>query len=554
MELIGVCALSASVTVSFDVIAAARFPRKGASTSMETEEGDASRPGTEGQEGSATPVTADATQSADASQAGVAGAENSESATGAAEATPRVEEEEVDPVAEKDSKAVGSRAPQGLAPPSLSFSLTCSDDLANPRVFSLGPAGNIKVGRHKKSQLHLDKAGISWTHMEFKYLSRAGSDGSPALGLKDTSSNGVGIKTPEDKEVRRVDKDAEVVVPHGSYLVIPFKVKPKEGETTAALQTCMAVAVAPPGGTLSAAPPVASPMLPAVAAVSASKTNGKPAAPPAPAVSSSSTKRRRTYSSSSSSSDEADQGTAAKSAAASKAAKEGAAEKKRKTSGSKGAAKEAEKAHAESLRIGLYVKIIGLRSRAELNGKVCEIVGFDEKQGGIWKVRLEDGSGKAFRATNLAHLSDKDAWQKMRVQAALHSNAASTGQPAQPMPAVVHNHPGLPPGQPPPPKMPPPDPIPAAEASHLNSAIAAAAAAAARTNTTPAPPSQTSPAASMSTMSMMPMMAAAAAAAGMPPMVPTMGMGMPMMGMPMMGMPMGMPAMGMPGMPPPPSG
>lgn len=247
---------------------------------------------------------------------------------------------------------------------------------------------------------------------------------------------------------------------------------------------------------------------------------------------------------------------AGKGGAAKKAAK-ASPEKKRKVS-SKGVAKEAEKAHAESLKVGLYVKIIGLRSRGELNGKVCEIVGFDEKQGGIWKVRLEDGSGKAFRASNLAHLSDKDAGQKARVMAALHK-AGATGAPA--VPVVQHNVPGLPPGQPPPPKMPPPDPIPAAEAGRLNNAIAAAAAAAARTNTMMPAPAQTAP--TMPTMGMMPMMAAAAgaaaAAAGMPPMVPSMGMpgmGMPMapmmqMPMQMPGMPM-MPHMGMPGMPPPP--
>merc|ERR1711920_809847 len=52
----------------------------------------------------------------------------------------------------------------------------------------------------------------------------------------------------------------------------------------------------------------------------------------------------------------------------------------------------------------------------ELNGKPCTILEFD-KAHGYWKVRMEDGSGKAFRAANLEAMNEAEAMMFARCQA-----------------------------------------------------------------------------------------------------------------------------------------
>ena len=53
----------------------------------------------------------------------------------------------------------------------------------------------------------------------------------------------------------------------------------------------------------------------------------------------------------------------------------------------------------------MRVRVIGLKKQGIfLNGCSGVICGYDEKYDGVWKVRLDNGTGKAFRPANLERI------------------------------------------------------------------------------------------------------------------------------------------------------
>eukprot|EP00929_Paragymnodinium_shiwhaense_P115200 TRINITY_DN8390_c0_g1_i1.p1 TRINITY_DN8390_c0_g1~~TRINITY_DN8390_c0_g1_i1.p1 ORF type:complete len:1680 (-),score=385.42 TRINITY_DN8390_c0_g1_i1:11-5050(-) len=70
---------------------------------------------------------------------------------------------------------------------------------------------------------------------------------------------------------------------------------------------------------------------------------------------------------------------------------------------------EAARTHDESLSEGQRVRITGLITRPELNGLMGTVVGRDEEQRRLWKVRMDDESGKMLNAYNLEILAEATA-------------------------------------------------------------------------------------------------------------------------------------------------
>jgi len=249
----------------------------------------------------------------------------------------------------------------------INFSVTSSDDAENPLRFVLCPKDDsLKVGRSKKCGVLVDRNGVSWVHMEITPWTKCAEDAAQSLCVKDISSNGVGLRRTRGSDLQRLEKDVETEVPHGAVLVLPFRVKVPEGETEDSQRTFLSVSidgVNSPSSELSdseAEEAIADKAAPGNRDRSRSRSPRKDLFNPEdnPVVDGKSKKK--------------------------------AAGEKDKT---------AKKSH--SFNAGEFVKVINLKGKvALLNGKVGLLVEFDSEKG-AWKVRMEDGSGKAFRPANL---------------------------------------------------------------------------------------------------------------------------------------------------------
>jgi len=249
----------------------------------------------------------------------------------------------------------------------VNFTITSSDDAENPLRFELGPNdAPLKVGRGKKSGLMIDRNGISWVHMEIKPWTKGAEDAPPSLCITDISSNGVGLRRTKNSDLQRVEKEEETEVPHGAVLVLPYRVKVAEGQTEDSLRTSLTVTidgVVSPSSELSESEPEDAMDVSVPAESSGARDRSRSRSP-----------RKDLFN----------------------PEEEPVVDQKSKK---KDGEKTSKKAH--SLKSGEFVKVVNLKGKvSQLNGKVGLLVEFDSEKG-AWKVRMEDGSGKAFRPANL---------------------------------------------------------------------------------------------------------------------------------------------------------
>jgi hypothetical protein len=449
---------------------------------------------------------------------------------------------------------------------SISFSITSSDDPAKPHRFTLGPEDQpIKIGRYKKNSLTLSNTGVSWVHLELKQV---------GLGLvaRDLSSNGVGLKAPYHDEPVRIEKGVDVEVEHGSLLVLPFKVSRKEKHADSP-QTTLTIEV--DGCEVKKSGPVL------VTVLGEAPVGGLGAPGQALLASTREAEGGDTLDLRS----ESPQSHRSRSRSRGKEVRKSESLQESSANGVAGEADEskqeqagAKKKDKKKLGPGSVVRVKGLQARGELNGKIGTIIEFDQA-GGFWKVRMEDGTGKAFKPANLTLAPQKERLDRCR--ALLHDREDDQSDLAQLCREVMDE------SKPPPPpdelneEAPPPPPSAAPQGLEAAAPPPPPETAQAPLPPPSGPPVSLPPAGHLAPQGPLGMdMATAMGMQAMMPVMPQMAMGMPTMmpqsmGLPIPGvglaapppplaMPMGYPSMGvampmmgmaMPGMqqPPPPA-
>mmetsp|Transcript_67362 Transcript_67362/g.161516 ORF Transcript_67362/g.161516 Transcript_67362/m.161516 type:complete len:485 (-) Transcript_67362:13-1467(-) len=96
-------------------------------------------------------------------------------------------------------------------------------DGGEEKVIVVSNDKDVKIGRAKKNDIVLTKAGVSWHHVLLR-LKGSNGNSAPQLQLVDTSSNGTTIETPGGERIA-VAKDQTCLVDLGSYLYIPTHVQ-----------------------------------------------------------------------------------------------------------------------------------------------------------------------------------------------------------------------------------------------------------------------------------------------------------------------------------------
>lgn len=108
---------------------------------------------------------------------------------------------------------------------SVSFTLSC-DGIENrsEKQFELKPGCSIRIGRSPVADYHIDNRGISQQHCEI----RLAANGS-GLVVRDSSSNGTGLKRPGTTEATPIKKETDEQISDGSTILVPMRVKPGQG-------------------------------------------------------------------------------------------------------------------------------------------------------------------------------------------------------------------------------------------------------------------------------------------------------------------------------------
>lgn len=252
------------------------------------------------------------------------------------------------------------------------FSVTNSEDPQNPLRFVLGPKDKpLKVGRNKKSSIVVSQTGISWDHLEIRPSQRGDEGAEFSLCVRDVSSNGVGLRRSRKGELQRLEKDVDTELPPGASLEMPFRVKATEGQTEDACRTVLHVSidgVDSPSSELTESDPEEQVEEAPVAEDRQREAMFNPEASPE-------VERQRK-----------------------RKAKGGTANGQDQSAKDR-PAKERKRKH--DFTPGQFVKVVGLKgAKASLNGNAGLLVEWDPAHS-AWKVRMEDGSGKAFRPSNL---------------------------------------------------------------------------------------------------------------------------------------------------------
>lgn len=163
---------------------------------------------------------------------------------------------------------------------------------------------------------------------------------SPETGgllLRDLSTNGVGLRSGRNDTMTKVEKEVDTELPSGAAITLPFRIRPTQGE----LQTTLTFSID------------------GVDSPSSELTESEEAV---------------------------------------EVVQERKGKRKKPEGKDKG--KEKKKKVKHEFTAGQFVRVVGLKAKGELNGKVGLLMEWDEGNG-YWKVRMEDGTGKAFRPANL---------------------------------------------------------------------------------------------------------------------------------------------------------
>jgi len=316
----------------------------------------------------------------------------------------------------------------------LSVSITSSDAPDVPLNLVLCPdAEPIKIGRNPKNEVVVNRGGVSWTHLEL--LVSTDAHDNAILEVKDLSSNGAVLQLPY-QHGRRLEKGVATAVPHCAVLLLPYRVK-EEAEASGNARTQLLVRIEgeedpvppPPDGEAApmplhpdqAPPPPPEDEQPAVHSGASMEVQAPPP-PPEPNLAARSRSRSRsrrspgrralrdsydpeaTHDAGTTMVDAAD--AAVESVLASRSEVATAVESNGSRRGRRGEKENAPTANARpanngaALTPGCKVRVVGFQAKGEWNGKCGTLLQLDAVAG-IWKVRMEDGSGKAFRPRNL---------------------------------------------------------------------------------------------------------------------------------------------------------
>ncbi|CAJ1334124.1 unnamed protein product, partial [Effrenium voratum] len=87
-----------------------------------------------------------------------------------------------------------------------------------------GEERRIRLGRAKENDLVIEQKGTSWFHCELRLLEPERRGSGALVKLRDTSTNGVGMKAPGASTIR-ITKGIDHPVVDGTVIIVPFKVK-----------------------------------------------------------------------------------------------------------------------------------------------------------------------------------------------------------------------------------------------------------------------------------------------------------------------------------------
>eukprot|EP00929_Paragymnodinium_shiwhaense_P091167 TRINITY_DN511_c0_g1_i1.p1 TRINITY_DN511_c0_g1~~TRINITY_DN511_c0_g1_i1.p1 ORF type:complete len:969 (+),score=340.64 TRINITY_DN511_c0_g1_i1:81-2987(+) len=113
------------------------------------------------------------------------------------------------------------------------FSLDSEGDDTQTYSLAVGDE-NLRAGRSKTCDILVDISNISNQHAEFKAI--PDGKGGARLVVIDKSSNGTGMQVTDDVEAEALGKGVETIVPHGSTIILPWKITATKGHTRKALK------------------------------------------------------------------------------------------------------------------------------------------------------------------------------------------------------------------------------------------------------------------------------------------------------------------------------
>eukprot|EP00927_Polykrikos_kofoidii_P004039 TRINITY_DN11605_c0_g3_i1.p1 TRINITY_DN11605_c0_g3~~TRINITY_DN11605_c0_g3_i1.p1 ORF type:complete len:488 (-),score=66.85 TRINITY_DN11605_c0_g3_i1:155-1618(-) len=103
------------------------------------------------------------------------------------------------------------------------------DPSRSPWHFILRPGSGkaVKIGRADCCDVSLQNRGVSALHAEIRLLESQGgaSNSGTRLLVRDLSTNGTGLQTSDGTVAKAVEKGVEEPVPHGSVIIVPFRLK-----------------------------------------------------------------------------------------------------------------------------------------------------------------------------------------------------------------------------------------------------------------------------------------------------------------------------------------
>jgi len=123
--------------------------------------------------------------------------------------------------------------------------LHISDSRGSSWSFSLqsGSSGRpVQVGRSQRADVVLDMPGISWHHLDLRLDERVDGAGRPRIVVRDSSSNGSGMKST-GCAVQRLRNGVEVLLPPDARILLPLRITAGKARSASHLRTWLFLTV-----------------------------------------------------------------------------------------------------------------------------------------------------------------------------------------------------------------------------------------------------------------------------------------------------------------------
>lgn len=108
------------------------------------------------------------------------------------------------------------------------MSFTVSSAGIAAKQFTLTAGATIKIGRSPTAEFKIEHRGCSQNHAEFTVVA-SDNGGAPRLCVRDTSSNGTGLRRPGVEHIARIGKDTDEPIETGMVVVMPMRIKDDQG-------------------------------------------------------------------------------------------------------------------------------------------------------------------------------------------------------------------------------------------------------------------------------------------------------------------------------------